>query len=152
MNDSGIKQLYEVRLVGRASSDAKLETVNTAKGSRPVVKFSMWIGSGRRGKSKDYQKPFFVNIKCWGDQAKDLRKGQDVEVVGEMKRNEYLKDGELKTWDEVVVSTTEKGEPNINYEGRPMTTKHVTDEAVSQGMGKSIQQDSLEITDSDCPF
>lgn len=152
-----IKQKYDVHLIGRASGDATMETVNTQKGPRSVVKFKLWVGSGKNRKTDKYQTPFFFNVKSWGDSAKEIKKGQDVELFGYFTRNEYEKDGQPKTWDEVVVNTDEKGVAQINFAGLEYSgTKHVSDEAVSQGKGKVIQKRNieaeLEITDEDIPF
>lgn len=146
-----MKPTFDVYLVGRASDDAKMEQA----GDRPVCKFFMWVGSGKNRKTGEYQKPFSFPVKVWGDSAKTLKKGQDVELFGYMTRNEYTnKKGEAATWDEVVVKTNEAGVPMINFAG--METggiKGVTDEAVASGKApvRNITKD-LHITDEDIPF
>lgn len=151
-----IKPVYEVRLVGRATSDAVMESVSTKNGTRPVCKFRMMVSSGKNRKTQEWQEPFWFSVKCWGDRAEYVRKGTDVELFGVMKRQEYMKAGEKKTWDEIEVATDEHGEPQINYEGRPVTTKGVSDEQIASGKAPVIQvgkpQSSLEITDADIPF
>lgn len=146
-----IKPTFDVYLRGRASSDAKLEMA----GDRPVVKFSMWIGSGKNKTTGEYQKPFFHNIKVWGDQAKHVKKDQDIELFGYMMRREYKdKEGVAKTWDEVVVKTNEQGQPQINFPGMEYGgTKGVSDEAIASGKSPVRQvKEDLEITDEDIPF
>jgi single-stranded DNA-binding protein len=146
-----LKPTFDVYLVGRASDDAKMEQA----GDRPVCKFFMWVGSGKNKKTGEWQKPFSFPVKCWGDSAKTLKKGQDIELFGYMVRNEYTdKQGVAKTWDEVVVKTNEKGQPMINFAGLEWGgTKGVSDEAVASGKAPVRNLNSkLEITDEDIPF
>lgn len=145
-----ITHKYDVWLVGQASCDAKVEMAK----DKPVTKFRMWVGSGKNRKTDKYQEPFFFNVKCWGDQAKDIKKGDHIEVAGYLTRNEYDKDGQKKTWDEVVVKIDEKKVPMIQFvTDAEKPRRHVSDEAVASGVApvRDINKD-LHITDEDIPF
>lgn len=145
-----IKHQYDVWLVGQASCDAKVEMAK----DKPVTKFRMWVSSGKNRKSGEFQEAFYFNVKCWGDQAKEVKKGDHVELAGYFTRNEYEKDGQKKTWDEVVVKVNEKKEPMIQFAtDAEKSRKHVSDEAIASGVAPTIQRSqSLEITDEDLPF
>lgn len=145
-----IKHQYDVHLIGQASCDAKLEMA----GDRPVCKFRMWMGSGKNKKTDKFQEPFYANVKVWGDQAKDVKKGDHVEIFAYLTRNEYEKAGEKKVWDEFVVKTDEKRVPMIQFAtDTEKPRRHVSDEAVASGAAPVIQRNqSLEITDEDIPF
>lgn len=150
---SGIRQKFDVHIVGRAYADAKTEYFN----EKPIVKFSLMVSSGKNRKTGEWQKPFFVNVKCFGNSAKDVKKGQDVELFGYMTRSEYKgKDGSAKTWDEVVVKTDEKQMPQINFPGMDYTpSRDVRDEHIAAGKAPVIQtrqKVSLEIEDADIPW
>jgi single-stranded DNA-binding protein len=144
-----MKPTFNIHLVGRATSDAELRIVGKEK--RPVCKFRMMVSSGKDKYSGEYMEPFWFSVTCWGDRARGIKKGMDVELFGYMKREMYEKAGEKKTVDVVTVKTDEAGEPQLNYEGIPSKTKHVSDEAVAQSVGNSVPN-NLEITDDDIPF
>jgi single-stranded DNA-binding protein len=149
-----VKQQFRVHLVGKVSKDAEIETVKTKNGDRPLVKFSMWVTSGKNRKTQEWQTPFFFSVKIWGDRYKGIRKGDDIAVTGLMTRYEPEKG---KFYDTVEVSTDEHGEPGVIWSGDSHTQvgKHVSDEAVSRGQGKTIQrkaEEKLPITDEDIPF
>lgn len=155
---SDVKHQVRINLVGKLSKDAEVERVQTKKGEKPLTKFSVWASSGKNRKTDKWQTPFFYGIKVWGDSYGQMKKGDDVNLVGVLTRYEYEKDGQLKQVDTVEVTTDERGEPNIVWAGdsHAQTGKHVDDEAVAKGRGAVIQRkakpESLEIGDSDIPF
>jgi single-stranded DNA-binding protein len=148
-----MKPVYDVRLVGRATSDSELRHVGAEK--RPICEFRMMVSSGKDKKTNEYMTPFWFDVACWGDRARGIKKGMDVELFGYVKRSEYMKNGEKQTRDTVTVKTDEAGEPQINYEGIPSKTRHLSDEAVAKSVGSNKKLPSLEqlgITDEDLPF
>jgi hypothetical protein len=138
-----LKPEYKVQLTGRVcKGDAKLEYA----GDRPLVKFTLMIGTGKRKGSDEYQKPYFENIKIWGKRYAGIKKGDDLTVVGLKKRDEYQdkQTGEWKSFDFVEVKTTEQGDPvlgfDVNWAGDSQAQRGgLTDEQIAAGKGKSIQ-------------
>jgi hypothetical protein len=156
MTDEQVKHQVRLNITGKVSKDAEVETVKTKNGERKVTKFSVWSSSGKNRKTGEWQTPFFYSIKCWGERYAGIRKGDDINLVGVVVRYEPEKN---KFYDTVEVTTDEAGEPNIVWAGDSQTQvgKHVTDESVARGQGRTIQrkadpEEKLPITDEDIPF
>ena len=156
---SDVKHMVRVNLVGKLSSDAKLERVSTAKGERPLVKFSMWCSSGKNRKTGEWNEPFYFACKVWGNHYAQMKKGDEVNVVGLMTRYQFAKDGKAVTKDTVEVVTDEHGEPSLSWHGdsQSQAGTHLSDEELAKGRGAVIQRnakpdDDLRITDEDIPF
>lgn len=145
-----MKQKFDVHIIGYASRDAKSFTVNTARGGRQLVRFTLGVNTGK----DDKRETFWFDVACFGDEAIGIKKGMAVEVFGYVTGTRAWTDAKGKSHTEirVTVKTNEGGIPTVNYEGIAQHLPGVSDEAVAANKSPSRQvNESLEIRDDDVP-
>jgi hypothetical protein len=141
-----IKHKFDIHVIGKVVGPAKRFSSNAP------YKFGVYIYGGKDKQTGDYLPNKIINVTCFGDAAKDLKKGDDVELLARWSQNKG-KDGKL--YEEFVVKTDDTTKQALlNYPGVASGTKHVEDAEIAAGRGRTIQrkENSLEITDEDIPF
>jgi len=91
--------LNKVILIGRLTRDPELRFTPTT--GKAVAKFGLAVDRGSKNSGTD-----FINITVWDKQAEVcaqyLKKGRLVAIVGRLNINAYEKDGQKRTYTEVV--------------------------------------------------
>lgn len=132
--------LNKVILIGRLTRDPELRFTPTT--GKAVAKFGLAVDRGGKNSGAD-----FINITVWDKQAEVcaqyLKKGRLVAIVGRLHINAYEKDGQKRTYTEVVADQVRFLEP-ANREGSSQGEKpHDYDE-----VAKEVNLDD----DEDLPF
>lgn len=131
--------LNKVILIGRLTRDPELRfTPNTGTA---VAKFGLAVDRGGKNGGAD-----FINIAVWEKQAETcaqyLKKGRLVAVVGRLNINAYEKDGQKRTYTEVVAEQVRFLE-SANRGGSSQGEKPQNDDEVAK---------EVNLDDEDLPF
>ena len=135
--------MNNVTLIGRVAND--LEIKSTANGT-PVCQFNLAVN--RFGEGAD-----FIPVVVYKKQAENLvkyqSKGSQIGIVGRIQVRPYEKNGEKRTWTEVVAH-------EVEFLGSKQQEKRVAEVMYER---KSLEVDQLfandnkfGITDEDLPF
>lgn len=99
--------LPHVTLTGNLTNDPELRHTNSGK---PVVNLRVATSSRRRDEQGNWVDgdTTFLNVTAWWNAeaiASNVKKGQSVVVIGELKQREYEKDGVKHTVHELTADT-----------------------------------------------
>ncbi len=97
-------------LMGRLTRDPEIRYTNDNK---PVARYSIAVDRRYKDQNGNYPTDFF-NLTSFGNTAtfveKYLRKGTKIVVEGELRNNNYEKDGKTVYQDQIVANTVEFAE------------------------------------------
>ena len=131
--------MNQVVLIGRISTD--LEVKQTTNGVS-VCQFNLAVN--RYGEGAD-----FIPVVVYKKQAENLvkyqSKGSQIAVVGRIQVRPYEKNGEKRTWTEVVAH-------EVEFLGSKPQEKTVAEVRYEQKKDPFANADAFGITDSDLPF
>jgi len=136
--------LNEVRMIGRATADARLKELS------PTSKVATFrIVSNRQIKKRDgtkEEKSTFVDVEVWGQRADYagayIKRGTPVLVMGQLETDEWEKDGQKRSKLKIYGSSIQalRTDGGNKSEGTEDKAQGETKEPVAAGTGK---QDDL---------
>ena len=118
--------MNKVILMGRLTRDPEVRYGND---NRPIARYSIAVDRRYKDQSGNYPTDFF-NLTSFGKTAefveKYLRKGTKIVIDGELRNNNYEKDGKTVYSDQIVVNSVEfaesksaQGGGNVDYSNAP---------------------------------
>ena len=138
--------MNKIMLVGRLSRDVEL--AYTQKEQKPVAKFGLAVDNGYGdNKSTD-----FFNVTVFGKQAENadkyLAKGRQIALCGRVHINQYEKDGQKRSYTEVIAEQIDYIGGNNNSE-----SKNAPKSEAPKNEAPMRQPDGfLQMEDEDIPF
>ncbi len=148
-----------VVLIGTVGKDPETRTVKTAKGETKVASFSLATNK-KRGEKEETQ---WHNIEVWGPVAeiteKYVSKGKNLYLRGELKYENYEKDGVKKSFTKIVVEELnfldKKGDSTSAATASSSDSISVTSSETKQAEQKVAaytNSTSVPYDDGDLPF
>ena len=125
-----------VILTGRLGKDPEVKTIGT--NNVKVAKFTLATSKSYKDNSGNKQtKTEWHNIVVWRGVAefaeKYIKKGYLVNVIGELKYNEYEKDGVKKTFTEIDCNSLQNLEPRRDNNSESTNTAQASDSQAAGG-------------------
>ena len=140
--------MNKVILMGRLTRDPEVRYGNDNK---PVARYTIAVDRGYKDKDGNRQTDF-INLISFGKTAefaeKYLRKGTKIVVDGEIRNNNYEKDGKTVYQDQIIANSIEFAESKNSGSGNGDGGNSQTPASQSDGDGftpvdESVSDDSL---------